>query len=561
MSASFTFDDLFYSLVFLLSIWIVGKLFSLMGLPALVGEMAVGVLMGPHGLEVLDEHFVDSWKLIGEIGLLLLVLEAGLDVDIAMLKIIGLRGAVVALLGSIIPMGIGMGLAIAMGSEIKAALSIGATLAPTSMGIALNVLRKGHQLNAPTGQLIIAAAVLDDVLALIILSEIEASGEENPTALSFILPVLVSALFILIFGYLAVNVLPIWLETHMAKVKTKRQREFTILAFLFATVLVMIPACYYMKSSYLLGSFLAGLLYCTDHTAHEAWIDQVKRIMQWLLRIFFACTIGFEIPIRDFWSPKVLGNAVVYMLAILGKLSAGFWAAPFKASEFWKIAFAMSAWGEFAFIIATYSHEHEIMTDDEYSSVILAVMLSVVISPVALSLVIKHYNKKMKEISKDIESHTIGDIAIKPAKQVYYSVDIKTDPSWEQHSSILAALKKLEVQILDFRRLKVGHREHEFLEKRTNSRRLKVNSKSRFTRHHHHRRDSEPIIKHINTFMKKTPGGMSHISEFTAEISSSCSSFSLSPQATTKTCPIPSNDAVSKWKDEEECDCSRELFV
>merc|ERR1719419_2050108 len=147
-------------------------------------------------------------------------------------------------------MGIGMGLALAMGSDTLAALSIGATLAPTSMGIALNVLRKGHQLNAPTGQLIIAAAVLDDVLALIILSEIEASGEENPTALSFILPVLVSALFILIFGYLAVNVLPIWLETHMAKVKTKRQREFTILAFLFATVLVMIPACYYMKSSY-----------------------------------------------------------------------------------------------------------------------------------------------------------------------------------------------------------------------------------------------------------------------------------------------------------------------
>merc|ERR1719184_115955 len=164
----------------------------------------------------------------------------------------------------------------------------------------------------------------------------------------------------------------------------------------------------------------------------------------------------------------------------------------------------------------------------------------------------------MEETGIDIESQK-SDTVVKSIKEVFYSLDIKTDPSWEQHSLILAALKKLEVHILDFRRLKVGHREHEFLEKRTNSRRLKVNSKSRFTRHH--RRDSEPIIKHINTFRRETPGLMAHISELTNENSSSGSNFSLSAQETTKTCPIPSRDTRSEWKDKEEHDCSRELFV
>jgi len=65
MSVSFTFEDLFYSLVFLLSLWIIGRLFSKLGLSSLVGEILVGVLMGPHGLELLGGHFIDAWNLIG----------------------------------------------------------------------------------------------------------------------------------------------------------------------------------------------------------------------------------------------------------------------------------------------------------------------------------------------------------------------------------------------------------------------------------------------------------------------------------------------------------------
>jgi len=119
-------------------------------------------------------------------------------------------------------------------------------------------------------------------------------------------------------------------------------------------------------------------------------------------------------------------------------------------SEFWKIAFAMSAWGEFAFIISTYAHEHHIITHDEYSSVVLAVLLSVVISPVLLSLVISYYDKKAKVTISEIKTD-ISNPGVSGDQQVYYCVDIKTGAAWGQQKSILDALYRLKLEIVDFR--------------------------------------------------------------------------------------------------------------
>merc|ERR1740122_672126 len=106
-----------------------------LAMPALVGEIVFGIILGPHLLNLAGDHGSDFLIVIGEIGLVMLVVEAGIDVDIGMLKLIGPRGVCIAILGSIFP-----------------------------MGIALNVLKKAKLLNTPTGQLIIAAAILDDVL-------------------------------------------------------------------------------------------------------------------------------------------------------------------------------------------------------------------------------------------------------------------------------------------------------------------------------------------------------------------------------------------------------------
>jgi Kef-type K+ transport system membrane component KefB len=108
--------------------------------------------------------------------LILLVLEAGIDIDVSTLKLIGTRGLTIAFVGSVLPIGIGIMLTIALlggTSDMKKAIAAGATFGPTSLGIALNILRGGGILNTPVGQLIISAAVIDDMIALIVLSQLE----------------------------------------------------------------------------------------------------------------------------------------------------------------------------------------------------------------------------------------------------------------------------------------------------------------------------------------------------------------------------------------------------
>ena len=97
--------------------------------------------------------------------LILLVLEAGIDVDLTMLKLIGSRGLCIALVGTFLPVILAYGIAFLLGFRGPAALAAGCTFAPTSLGIAMNVLRRSGIVNTPVGQLVVAAAIIDDMVA------------------------------------------------------------------------------------------------------------------------------------------------------------------------------------------------------------------------------------------------------------------------------------------------------------------------------------------------------------------------------------------------------------
>ncbi|KAL1495156.1 hypothetical protein AB1Y20_017021 [Prymnesium parvum] len=377
-----SFNEINDTLLFITMVWVVGKVFSRLGMPTLIGEIAVGVIMGPHLLDVVPKF--EALMLYGEVGLMLLVLEAGLDVDIEMLKLIGARGVGVAVSGSITPLAIASFLSSqVIGLDWKASLAVGCTLAPTSMGIALNVLKRGKVLNTPTGQLIIAAAVLDDVIALILLAELQVFEAERVQPLRALLPLVASVGLMLGIGWLGTAVVPTLMARGMARVPEKH-REKVLLGVLLFLAIVLVPTCHNLGSSHLLGAFLAGLCFCSDERAHRAWGKQVKRVLQWLLRIFFAATIGFEIPIRDFFSAEVFGQALLLFVAVLGKVATGFWVMPLRTAEFFKVGFAMAAWGEFAFITATTARAEGIIDQKTFSAVILAVVISVVVSPILL---------------------------------------------------------------------------------------------------------------------------------------------------------------------------------
>jgi len=118
----------------------------------------------------------EAFVMLGEIGLILLVLEAGIDIDVTTLRLIGSRGLCIALVGTFLPVLLAHGIAWILGFRGAAALAAGCTFAPTSLGIAMNVLRRSGIVNTPVGQLIVAAAIIDDMVACKLLPSIEYFG-------------------------------------------------------------------------------------------------------------------------------------------------------------------------------------------------------------------------------------------------------------------------------------------------------------------------------------------------------------------------------------------------
>merc|ERR1719411_946039 len=323
-------------------------------------------------------------------------------------------------------------------------IAISACFAPTSMGIALKVLKKAKILNTPTGQLIIAAAILDDVMALIILTEIQALAE--PTVMAIAMPLIVSPVLIVLIGYLAIAWIPRWTKKLMNRVP-KDHRENMILALLFLATFILVPVVHLLGSSHLLGAFLAGLCFCTDHTIHHAWHHQIKRVLQWMLRIFFAAAIGFAIPILEFGSPAVIIRGVIYCFAGIGKIVQGFFAQPLNPKEFFIVGFSMSAWGEFAFILATVSYSEGTMDKESFSAVLLAVLLSVIYSPYGLTLTISYFEKQAQ---KKMDAH-LAQFDDKNVHPLYFGINTKARGSWGHQDKILKAIFDLNLEIIDFR--------------------------------------------------------------------------------------------------------------
>lgn len=328
------YEDLYASIMFFACIYVGGQLAArLLKMPSLVGEIFVGILLGPNLAGYVP--FAISFVMLGEIGLILLVLEAGIDIDLTTLKLIGSRGMIIAIIGSVLPIVIAFVLALAIGTNMTGAIAAGACFGPTSLGIAMNILRQGKIVNTPVGQLIVSAAVIDDMIALIILSQLSALTGEV-TVLSIVIPIVSALGFLVVGGIIAVTWLPRLLDRFFFSRVKPENRGAAGLGLMFLLLLAMMPATYYLKSSFLMGAFLSGLVFCRNHDVHVRFVSQFKRLLQWLMRVFFAASIGFQVPIKDFGDWHVIGYGLLFTVALAGKLAVGFLVPNFNNTDKFK---------------------------------------------------------------------------------------------------------------------------------------------------------------------------------------------------------------------------------
>lgn len=438
------FWELLFLVVFLLAAWIAGQVASMMKLPALAGEIIAGIILGPHVANIIAEPH--TLILAGEVGLILLVVEAGLEVELAVLRQVGARGVLVGVLGSVGgPFMIGIGISKAFGLSMNAALAVGACLAPTSMGVALTVLKKAKVLNTPTGQLIVAAAVIDDVIALMLLGELQALS--HPSPVNFAKPILAGVSFVIGIGSIAVYAIPPLLSRVILPLVPPQALELSVAVSLAAVVCGLMVALHYGGASHLLGAFLGGLCFCSLRSFQHLWHAQVKRLQSWLVRLFFAATVGFQIPARSLFKPRVLTMAAAFLLALVGKLATGFLVKPLTLKDGLTVGLAMSAWGEFAFVVAQAARfDLNLIDSDTHAAVMLAVLVSVLAAPAALRLTLGHFERGM-----NAPGGAIDEAMDAPLGVVYYHLELNCRTRWGLLPDILRTLAELNVHVVEFK--------------------------------------------------------------------------------------------------------------
>jgi len=374
-----------------------GELAERAGQPAVLGELLAGVLLGSSALGLIPASgpIADIITILAELGVLVLLLEIGLETDLREMRRVGGPAVAVATVGVVLPFLAGYlywaNIPHGMGDPdtvSTAAIFIGAALTATSVGITARVLSDLSSLGSTEGRIIIGAAVIDDVLGLVILtvvSGIAAGGRVSPYGVARILAVAVGFLVVAIAigGWVAPR-----LFRSIANMKVSYAVPVLALAISFALAAVADMA----GSALIMGAFAAGIILARTDQFH-AIEKQVRPVGALLTPIFFV-SVGSSLDI-NLLNPMRPGGGLLLLvafgltvLAILGKVAAGY-AAPWTQFRRLAVGVGMVPRGEVGLIFADVGRRSGLLTDDIFSIVLLMVMGTTFVAPPLLKLLFR----------------------------------------------------------------------------------------------------------------------------------------------------------------------------
>jgi Kef-type K+ transport system membrane component KefB len=317
---------------------------------------------------------------------------------------------------------------------------------------------------SPVGQLIVSAAVIDDMIALVVLSFLETLTTEI-TAETILVPIISALSFLVIGGYIAINVTPGLIGRYILTRFEEKNHAKVELAIVIGLLLALMPATYYAQASYLMGSFLAGLVFCRSDGLHLLYASQFKRIIRWLMRLFFAGSIGFQVPVKNFGHGTVIWQGLMFTLAFTGKLGVGFMVPNFAQAKRFRgdhlrdcliTGCAMASEGEFALVIAVFSVDAGLTSTKLYPSIVLAILLSTIFPPFMLRFTIHYYRKKAKkDIQEAAEEVAAKDDdlleTIKKQSTLFLCIQTQSELRWGLMYDIMNAMYKLGLEVIDHR--------------------------------------------------------------------------------------------------------------
>ena len=358
---------------------LLAELCERLGQPGIVGEILAGALVGPSVLGWITPN--ETLKALSDLGVMFLLFGVGLEVKASELLKVGGKATLVATIGVIVPFFTGWGILAAWGAPQIESVFVGAAMVATSVGITASVLSGRGLLHELASKVILAAAVIDDVLGLIVLAVVSSVARGRVNLWEIVLVASLATAFTVvmaIWGTTAVKrVLPIFGSRARAD-----EAEFHIaLVFLFAMALL----AQYTGVAAIVGAFLAGLA-LSDSS--DARMRTLTRGVSELLVPFFLAGIGLHLNFGVFrsWSTIALALVILAAAVVTKLVGCGLGAISLGWQNVLKIGLGMVPRGEVGMVVAQIGLGMAVISTEVYSVVVFMAVATTLLTPLLLKI-------------------------------------------------------------------------------------------------------------------------------------------------------------------------------
>lgn len=357
---------------------VLAEVLERLGGPAVVGELAAGIVLGPSVLGWLEaEEFL---LLLGEVGVIVLLFHVGLETHVSELRAVGGAAAAVAVLGVVLPFGMGYGVGAATGHTGIESAFVAAALVATSVGITAKVLADIGKLATRESRIVLGAAVIDDILGLLVLAVVV--GLSGPGLDGGEIAVLLVEAFAFVGVLLIVAPRLMDRLSHLLEAPRIPRAPFAIAIVLLLGLSVVASR---IELAAIVGAFLAGVTLAGTRDRYRLE-HQIQPVADFLTPFFFVAT-GAQVDIDSFLEPGILGfAALITVVAIVGKLGGGMLGARgLGRRSALIVGVGMVPRGEVGIIVATLALSRGAIEADLFGAVLAMVVVTTLAAPPVLT--------------------------------------------------------------------------------------------------------------------------------------------------------------------------------
>ena len=369
-----------------------GLVSARLGQPAVLGELLAGLVLGPTVFDVLhapifsSNHAGDVVSELGEIGVVFLMFIAGLEVDLAGMLKSGRIAILVGVLGVIAPILLGALAALVFNYPPVVSVFIGIVLSATSVSISAQTLLELGVLRSKEGLALLGAAVIDDVLVILVLSIFLAlTGGSDAGAASVVIVVLRMVGFVVLAMILGMKIIPrlaLWVDS--LPVSEGVMAFVVIVTLLFAWSAEVVGTI-----AAITGAFLAGLSFARTSVRHT--VEQGMHTLTYAFFVpIFLISIGLKANARTLGVEGVAFAAAIIVVAILAKVLGGGLGARlggFNSLQALRVGIGMISRGEVGLIVAAIGLSEALIGQEVYATMVVMVLVTTLVTPILLSRV------------------------------------------------------------------------------------------------------------------------------------------------------------------------------